>query len=187
MHRKQGNFPFIYVQLPNFMEAQQTPAESNWAALRQAQLNTLSVPNTGMAVAIDLGEWNDVHPLNKQDVGKRLALQARHLAYGENIVYSGPLLQTVKKNGNRLVITFSNTGTGLKTKGKDGLHSFAIAGKDNRFVWAKAAIQNNKVIVWSDEVSNPVAVRYAWANNPQATLYNREGLPASPFQVKVAD
>ena len=178
-----GNFPFIYVQLPNFMEAKQTPAESSWAALRAQQLKTLQVPNTGMIVAIDLGEWNDIHPLDKQDVGKRLALQAAHLAYGEkNIVYSGPLFQSVKQEGNKLVLSFTNTGTGLMAKGSDSLHYFSIAGRDKQFVWAKAIIQGNKVIVWNDSITNPVYVRYAWADNPAgANLYNKEGLPASPF------
>ncbi|OAV72518.1 hypothetical protein Barb7_03088 [Bacteroidales bacterium Barb7] len=137
-----------------------------------------------MAVAIDIGEWNDIHPLNKKDIGKRLALAARKQAYGENdIVYSGPVYESMKTEGNKIILTFSHAGSGLTMKG-DELHAFAIAGKDNRFVWAKARIEGgNHVIVWSDEISDPVAVRYAWADNPEnANLYNREGLPASPFR-----
>ncbi|WP_240743337.1 sialate O-acetylesterase [Ilyomonas limi] len=186
-HWNKANIPFIYVQLPNFMEAKRTPAESNWAALRQAQLNTLAVPGTGMAVAIDLGEWNDIHPLDKQDAGKRLALQAAHLAYGEkHIVYSGPVLQSAKTEGNKLILSFTNMGSGLMAKGSDSLHYFSIAGKDKHFVWAKAIIQGDKVVVWNDLVTNPVYVRYAWADNPEgANLYNKEGLPASPFEASV--
>lgn len=180
---KQGNFPFLYVQLANFMEPKVEPAESDWAATRQAQLKTLSVPNTAMAVIIDIGEWNDIHPLNKEDVGKRLALAARHVAYGDKqVVYSGPVYQSHKIKKNKVTITFSNTGSGLVSKGSNELKYFSIAGADKKFVWAKATIKGNKVIIWSDEVSKPVVVRYAWADNPEgANLYNKEGLPASPF------
>lgn len=184
---KQGSFPFIFVQLANFMEPKHAPEESNWAALRQAQLETLAVPNTGMAVAIDAGEWNDIHPLNKRAIGDRLALQARKLAYNEkNLVAAGPVLQSVQGRGNKLILTFTNTGTGLTTPDNKPLKHFAIAGKDNKYVWANAEIQGDKVVVWSAEVANPVAVRYAWADNPEgANLYNKEGLPASPFEATV--
>jgi sialate O-acetylesterase len=180
---KQEDFPFLYAQLPNFMEAKPDPSESDWAMLRDAQLKTLSVRNTAMAVTIDIGEWNDIHPLNKMDVGKRLALAAERLAYGgRGVVFSGPTVQSVKTVGNKIVITFAHTGGGLIAKGGD-LKSFAIAGKDKQFVWAQAKIRGNKVEVRSDAVARPVAVRYAWANNPQgANLYNKEGLPASPFR-----
>jgi sialate O-acetylesterase len=179
----QGDFPFLYVQLANFMEAKTKPSESGWAELREAQLKTLAVPNTGMAVIIDLGEWNDIHPLNKQDVGKRLALAAQKIAYGnEKVVYSGPIYQSKKIEGNKVVLTFTNTGSGLTAKGDGELKYFAVAGADKKFVWAKAKIEGNNVVVWNDQVPNPVAVRYAWADNPEgANLYNREGLPASPF------
>jgi len=181
---KQGNFPFIYVQLPNFMESRKQPSESSWALLREAQLKTLSVPNTAMAVTIDIGEWNDIHPLNKKDVGKRLALAAQKIAYGDNeVIYSSPIYQSAEIEGNKIIITFTNIGSGLVTKGNSELKEFAIAGKEKQFVWAKAKIENNKVIVWSDQITNPVAVRYAWADNPENTnLYNIEGLPASPFR-----
>ena len=182
-HWNEGNFPFIIAQLPNFMEAKDQPAESNWALLREAQLNTLSVPNTALAVNIDLGEWNDIHPLNKKDVAHRLALGAEKLAYKENIVYSGPVYQSKQINGNKITLTFSNCGSGLVTKGGSELRQFAIAGEDGKFVWANAIIDKNKVVVWSDKVAYPVAVRYAWADNPEgANLYNKEGLPASPFR-----
>jgi sialate O-acetylesterase len=181
---KQGDFPFIFVQLPNFMEAKPQPSESNWALLREAQLKTLSLPNTAMAVTVDIGEWNDIHPLNKKDVGKRLALAAQKVAYGDvEVVYSGPLYKSMTIEGNKIILKFTNIGSGLIVKENDQLKSFAICGTDNKFVWANAKIKNNKVVVWSDKVENPVAVRYAWADNPEgANLYNKEGLPASPFR-----
>lgn len=179
----QGDFPFLFAQLPNFMKPKENPSESNWALFREAQLKTLSVPHTGMAVTIDIGEWNDIHPLNKKDVGIRLALAAQKVAYGENnIVYSGPRYKSMKIKGNKIILSFDNIGSGLIAKGGE-LKQFAIAGNDKQFVWAKATISKNKVIVWSDKVSCPVAVRYAWADNPAgANLYNAEGLPASPFR-----
>lgn len=182
----QGDFPFLYVQLANYMEVKDQPSESNWAELREAQLKTLAVPNTAMAVTIDIGEWNDVHPLNKEDVGKRLALAAQKLAYGDkNIVHSGPIDDSMEIEGNRITITFTNTGGGLAAKGGE-LKYFAIAGADKKFVWAKAEIEGNKVVVWNDDVTNPLTVRYAWADNPEgANLYNKEGLPASPFRTDV--
>ncbi|MGA7160850.1 MAG: sialate O-acetylesterase [Bacteroidota bacterium] len=179
----EGDFPFLFVQLPNFMEAKSQPSESNWALLRESQLKTLSVPNTGMAVTIDIGEWNDIHPLDKKDVGKRLALAAEKVVYGDdNVVYSGPIYQSMKVDGDKVVLTFTNIGSGLIAKGED-LKSFAVAGADKQFVWANAKIENDNVVVWSDKVVNPVAVRYAWADNPAgANFYNKDGLPASPFR-----
>ncbi|WPO78919.1 sialate O-acetylesterase [Flavobacterium sp. KACC 22761] len=181
---KQGHFPFLVVQLANFMEPKTEPAESNWAALRQQQKNTLAIPNTGMAVTIDLGEWNDIHPLNKYDVGKRLALQAEKIAYGEkNIVASGPLFKSAEKKGNQLILSFTDTGSGLMIKNSDRLKGFEIAGSDGKFVWASAVIEGNKVNVWNENIAKPVKVRYAWADNPiEANLYNKENLPASPFE-----
>jgi sialate O-acetylesterase len=182
-HWNQGDFPFLFVQLANFMEPKSYPSESNWALLREAQLRTISVPSTGMAVTIDIGEWNDIHPLNKQDVGERLAHAARRIAYDEDIVHSGPLYRSMEIEGNRVVLTFDHVGDGLLAKDGEQLRYFAIAGPDKQFVWANAIIRDNKVVVWNDEVSNPVAVRYAWADNPDgANLYNKEGLPASPFR-----
>jgi sialate O-acetylesterase len=181
---QEGNFPFLYVQLANFMEAKREPSESGWAELREAQRNTLSLPNTGMAVITDLGEWNDIHPLNKEDVGKRLALAAEKIAYGDSkVVYSGPLYQSMSKEGSKIILHFTNTGSGLIAKGGGDLQHFAIAGSDHKYQWAKAKIEGNKVIVWNDSIKDPVSVRYAWADNPEgANLYNKEGLPASPFR-----
>lgn len=179
----QGEFPFLYVQLANFMKAADQPTGSNWARLREAQLQTLSVPHTGMAVTIDIGEWNDIHPLDKEDVGKRLALAADKVAYGnDKVEYSGPIYQSMNIEDDRAVLTFSHTGSGLVARGGE-LKTFAIAGPDHHFVWAKARIEGDQVVVWSDAVDHPVAVRYAWADNPEgANLYNTAGLPASPFR-----
>ncbi len=180
----QGDFPFIFVQLPNFMEAKDQPEESDWALIREAQLKTLSLPNTGMAVAIDLGEWNDIHPLRKAEVGYRLSLEARRIAYGEKMLVSrSPVFKSMKVTGNKAELTFENTGSGMVTKNNVPLKGFSVAGSDRKFVWAEATIQNNRIIVSNPLVPKPVAVRYAWADNPEgANLYNREGLPASPFR-----
>lgn len=179
-----GDFPFIIVQLPNFMEAKPEPSEGNWALMREAQQKTLSIKNTALAVAIDIGEWNDVHPLNKKDVGIRLALAAEKIAYRDKkTVGSGPIYKSMKINGNKIILLFTNVGGGLVAKGSGDLKHFAIAGADKKFVWAEAKIVGDKIVVCSDEVVNPVAVRYAWADNPEgANLYNKEGLPASPFR-----
>lgn len=180
---KQPGLPFLYVQLPNFMEVNYLPGESNWALLREAQLQALEVPNTAMAVAIDLGEWNDIHPDNKKDVGERLALAANKLAYGQQVVASGPLYKSAVIEDNRIVISFTNTGGGLITHDGELLSEFAIAGEDKKFVWANAIIEGDKVIVSSGDVPQPKYVRYAWADNPgNPNLYNKEGLPASPFR-----
>ena len=181
---KQGDFPFLIVQLPNFMESKSEPSESNWAMLREAQLKALALPNTGLAATIDIGEWNDVHPLDKKDVGDRLALAAARVAYGDQkVVFSGPVYNSMKVDGNRVFLTFTNVGGGLMAKGGKELSCFAVAGPDKKFVWARAMIADNKVIVWSSQISNPAAVRYAWADNPAgANLFNVEGLPASPFR-----
>jgi sialate O-acetylesterase len=184
---QQGPLPFLYVQLANFMEVQYLPSESNWAELRFAQFTSLSVPNTAMTVTIDAGEWNDIHPLEKKIVGERLALAARKLAYGdENVVYSGPIYNSLTREGDRLIIEFDHSGNGLMAKGGGDLNYFAVAGADKKFVWADAKIENNHVIVWSDDIPDPVWVRYAWADNPEwANLYNMEGLPASPFEATI--
>ena len=180
---KQPEAPFLYVQLPGFMEMNYLPSQSQWAQLREAQLKSLSVPNTGMAVAIDLGEWNDIHPDRKKEVGDRLALAAEKIAYGENVVYSGPIYQSAIVDGNKITISFSNVGSGLITNDGDELAQFAIAGADKKFIWATAKINGDKIIVWTDAIVNPMYVRYAWADNPDgANLYNKEGLPASPFR-----
>ena len=181
-----GELPFLYVQLPNFMETQYLPSESNWAELRAAQSSALSVPHTGMAVAIDLGEWNDIHPLDKKDVGERLAYAAEKVAYGdEQMVFSGPTCENARTEDHKIILSFSHTGTGLMAKGDADLHYFSIAGADRKFVWAQAQIEGNTVTVWSRDILQPVYVRYAWADNPEgANLFNKEGLPASPFEIK---
>ena len=180
---KEGDIPFLYVQLPGFMDYNYLPSESQWADLREAQLRSLSVPNTGMAVAIDLGEWNDIHPDRKKDVGDRLALAAEKIAYGENIVYSGPIYQSYSIDGNKITVSFSNVGSGLMTNDGETPQEFAIAGADKKYVWANAKIEGDKIVVWSDEIKDPKYVRYAWADDPvNPNLYNKEGLPASPFE-----
>lgn len=180
---QQDSLPFLTVQLPGFMEYNYLPSESNWAGLRESQLKTLAVPNTGMAVAIDLGEWNDIHPDNKKDVGERLALAALKIAYKENIVYSGPIYESSVVEGKKIIISFTHTGSGLMTNDGEPPASFAIAGADKKFVWASAKIEGDKIVVWNDTISEPKYVRYAWADNPlDPNLYNKEGLPASPFR-----
>ena len=183
---KQGQLPFLYVQLPCFMDYNYVPSESNWAMLRESQLKALSVLKTAMAVAIDLGEWNDIHPDNKKDVGERLALAAERIAYGENIVYSGPIYQSSIMEGNKIILNFTNTGSGLITNDGEELSEFAIAGADKKFIWAKAKIEGTNVVVWNDVIQNPKYVRYAWADNPvNPNLFNKEGLPASPFRTDI--
>jgi len=177
------DLPFVIVQLPNYMKAQALPSESNWAKLREAQLKaTLKIPNTALVVTYDVGEWNDIHPLNKKDVAHRALLGALKLAYDEkNIVSSGPLFKDMKIDGNKIILSFTETGSGLTSDGK--LKHFAIAGADKKFVWADAEIVGNQIIVTNKAVKKPVAVRYAWADNPDgANLRNKEGLLASPFR-----
>jgi sialate O-acetylesterase len=184
-HWGQGNFPFLFVQLANFMQPKDPPAESTWAELREAQTMTLSLPSTGMATIIDIGEADDIHPTNKQDVGKRLALSAYKIAYGKDIVYTGPTYESMKIEGNKVYIKLSNTGSGLDVRDPYGyLKGFTVAGKDKTFHWAKAQkVDDTTVVVYSEMVSSPVAVRYGWADNPHdLNLYNKEGLPANPFR-----
>jgi len=192
---KQGDFPFYFVQLANFRTSPDDPKGGDgWARLREAQLDTLKVPNTGMAVIIDIGEANDIHPKNKQDVGRRLALWALAKDYGKDLVYSGPLYKGMKIEGDKIRITFDHVGGGLMVGKKEGrgpaeevtggeLKWFAIADADQNWHWAKAVIDGDTVVVSCDEVKSPVAVRYAFAMNPAGcNLYNKEGLPASPFR-----
>lgn len=184
--RKQwgDEFPFYWVQLANYMNKDTQPQESRWAELREAQTMTLSTPKTGQAVIIDIGEGGDIHPRNKQDVGLRLALHALHNDYGRSeVVCQSPIFGSMQIEGGKAVITFDQIGSGLEVRNKHGyIEGFAIAGADNKFVWAKAYLKDNKVIVYSHDVANPVAVRYAWSNNPDTNLYSKEGLPATPFR-----
>ncbi|WP_019640267.1 sialate O-acetylesterase [Paenibacillus fonticola] len=183
-----GDLPFIYVQLANFGEADDT--QVNWAELREEQRRSLEVPRTAMAVTIDVGEYNDLHPQDKKTVGQRLALCARKLAYGEEqLVHSGPMFKGVEHRGNTLVLHFDHIGSGLVVRGGGGkLHGFAVCGPDGRFCPAQAVISGDTVIVRHEEISQPVHARYAWANNPAGVnLYNREGLPASPFSTSGLD
>jgi len=178
----QGNLPFLYVQLANFKKTQAKPSESEWAELREAQSMTLSQPNTGMVCAIDIGDAETIHPLNKQEVGRRLALNAEKMAYNQNCVASGPMYKGYRKVGDKIRISFTNADFGLSTRGGKDVVGFAIAGNDKRFYWAKAVIVGSEVIVSCDKVPEPVAVRYAWADNPVCNLVNSERLPAVPFR-----
>ncbi len=184
-HWNQSDFPFLFVQLANFMKADSVPAESTWAELREAQSMALSLPKTGMASAIDVGDALNIHPKDKQTVGNRLALSALKVAYRQNIENMGPVYREMKIIGSTVEITFDHVGTGLKAKDKYGYaKGFTIAGNDHKFYWAKATITStNTVLISTPEVSAPVAIRYGWANNPDdVNLYNSEGLPADPFR-----
>ena len=177
-----GDFPFLFVQLANFMEPPTEPTDCQWAELREAQTMTLDLANTGMAVIIDIGEAVDIHPRNKQDVGYRLALNALANTYGmADLPYSGPLYTRMEVEGNAIRLFFDHTNGGLQCRG-ERLEAFAIAGEDRAFVWADAVIDGDTVLVSSPHVSAPVAARYGWANNPPCNLYNGANLPASPFR-----
>ncbi|MFT3738152.1 MAG: sialate O-acetylesterase [Breznakibacter sp.] len=177
--------PFLYVQLANLGKHNRQPVESGWAQLRDAQRRVLELPNTGMAVTFDVGEWNDIHPLNKKEVGHRLALEALRIAYGDSMLVStGPLYESMQMDGGSIVLTFKSVGSGLFANNL--LDGFQIAGADGRFAWANAVVlSKNTVRVWSERISEPVVVRYAWEDNPVgANLKNKEGFPASPFTTK---
>jgi sialate O-acetylesterase len=192
----QGNFPFLFVQLPNISTPATEPVQDKdrWPGIREAQAEAMSLPNTGMATIIDVGDPDEVHGKDKIDVGIRLSLIAKHLVYGEDIVHTGPTYDSMKVEGNKIAIAFKNTGGGLvigvppwTPSGKippvaSELKAFAIAGPDKKWVWAKARINGAQVVVFSDQVPNPVAVRYGWADNPPCNLYNKEKLPAAPFR-----
>lgn len=179
---KEGDFPFLFVQLAPFQAIVKEPQESAWAELREAQMFTsLKVKNTGMAVITDVGDPRDIHPKQKEPVGARLALAARAVAYGEKIVYEGPTFDHLAVDGNKAVLSFKNVGKGLECRG-EALQGFTIAGEDKKFHNAKAEIKGDQIVVWSDEVAKPVAVRYGWANCPVVNLWNKDGLPAPPFR-----
>jgi len=178
---KQGDFPFLFVQLAPYHAISKEPTDTDWARLREAQLQTLKLPRTGMAVITDVGDEKDIHPRKKEPVGARLALAARDIAYGEKITCSGPEYESLKVADGKAILGFKHIGRGLEAR--DGeLTGFTIAGPDKQFHNAKARIQGDKVIVWSEEVKEPVAVRFGWANYPVVNLWNKDGLPASPFR-----
>jgi sialate O-acetylesterase len=177
----QCEFPFMFVQLANFRTQAVTPVESSWAELREAQTMTLRLPDTGMAVAIDIGEALDIHPQNKQDVGLRLALNALAQTYRQQVSYSGPMFKNMTRTGKTLELHFDHVNGGLECRGEK-LLGFTIAGADRKFVWADAKISGDTVIVSSPEIAEPEFVRYAWADNPACNLYNTAGLPAVPFR-----
>lgn len=178
----QGNFSFYFVQLANFTQVKEEPADSDWAELREAQTMTLSLKKTGMATIIDIGEADDIHPRNKQDVGKRLAFNALAKDYGKQIIFSGPMYKNMQIRNGAIVLSFNHAHGGLRAADNGDLTGFAIAGSDKKFVWADAVVRGKTVVVSSPDVKEPVAVRYAWANNPVCNLVNGAGLPASPFR-----
>jgi sialate O-acetylesterase len=180
-----STLPFFIIQLPNFMQTHTYPSESGWAQLREAQrLVTTKLPNTALVVGLGLGEWNDIHPLNKKELAKRVALQADRLAYNqEKNVSSGPVCISAKLEDGKIALTFQKgTDDFLPV---DSLEGFAIADKDGRYQWAKAQISGNKILIWNENIANPTMIRYAWDDNPKGNLRNKTGLPASPFQIKV--
>ena len=200
----QGDFPFYFCQLANYMAKKSAPAESAWAELREAQSKTLRLPNTGQAVIIDIGESADIHPRNKKDVGERLARIALANDYGKSMPFSGPVFEALAIKENQAILSFRHAEGGLiaqplgetydvrsltgetaplaRNSPNSELEGFAICGEDKVWVWADAKIQGDKVIVTSEKVPSPVAVRYAWADNPTCNLANAAGLPASPFR-----
>jgi sialate O-acetylesterase len=180
----QPDMAFGIVQLANFWQTVDEPVDSGWAELRDAQLHTLkTTAHTGLAVAIDIGNATDIHPKNKQEVGRRLSLWALSQVYGQDLVWSGPIYQSMRVEGGKISLSFDHVGGGLQVRDGGSLRSFSIAGEDRRFVWAQAEIVGDEVVVWSDQVTSPVAVRYGWADNPdKANFINQEGLPASPFR-----
>ena len=179
--RTESEFPFLFVQLANFQKRFVQPTDSYWAQIREAQLGTLEVPRTGMAVAIDVGEANDIHPKNKQEVGHRLALSALAQVYFNEMEFSGPLYGGMQIEDGKVRLNMSNA-QGLKTTDGGPIEGFALAGEDRKFHWAKAEIQHDHILVSCAEVPQPVAIRYGWADNPGVNLVNGAGLPASPFR-----
>ena len=180
-----GNFSFYFVQLANYQKRDAQPVESPWAELREAQTMALSLPKTGMAVIIDVGEANDIHPRNKQDVGRRLARLALARDYGKTIAHTGPMFDAMKVEGETVRLKFKSVGGGALKLVGEKLTGFAVAGEDKKFVWATATIDSKEkdtVVLKANGVSQPVAVRYAWGNNPDANLYDAAGLPAGPFR-----
>ena len=180
-----AGLPFLYAQLPNYVESEDPRAAGKWPMIREAQRRALRVPHTAMAVTIDVGEWNDLHPVRKREVGARLALAARKAAYGEDVVSGGPLFRSARTEGNRLLLTFGNAGSGLVSRDGGQLRHFEVAGADGVFFPAHAEIDGCRVVLTSNQVPSPRAARYAWEDCPEnINFYNREGLPASPFRTE---
>jgi sialate O-acetylesterase len=178
----QGDFPFLFVQLANYRARKDEPAESDWAELREAQNMALALPHTGVAVTIDIGEGDDIHPRNKQDVGKRLARWALAKTYGHlGLMPAGPIYRRMTQEGAAIHIEFTNA-EGLTTTDGQAPRGFAVAGEDREFVWADAEIHGSRVVVSHPAYATAVAVRYGWADNPDVNLVNADGLPASPFR-----
>lgn len=179
---QQGFLPFLWVQLPNYMKKDREPADGKWAVMRESQTKTLALPNTGMACIIELGETDNIHPTNKTDVGIRLAAVAQKLAYNMDVLSYGPVMTDYTLDGNEIRIQFTEIANGLSTSDGEAITGFAVAGEDKKYYWADAKIVGDEIIVSAKEVENPVAVRYAWANNPDCNLVNSAGLPALPFR-----
>ncbi|MFC4870335.1 sialate O-acetylesterase [Negadavirga shengliensis] len=180
----QGDFPFLWVQLANYKQPKEKPEDSDWAELREAQTMALALPHTAQAVIIDRGEAGDIHPRDKWTVGERLALAAKKIAYGMDVVYSGPTYKSMTTEGDKIRISFDHLGSGLVVKDKYGyVKGFSVAGNDKVFHWVKGYQDGNDIILSIGEITNPVAVRYGWADNPDdLNVYNKEGLPANPFR-----
>jgi len=179
----QGDFAFLTVELAPFQKIQTEPGDSNWAELREAQIvASKNVGNAGTVTITDVGEETDIHPKKKEPVGARLALLALKTAYGEKLIADGPTFKSAKFEGNKATITFDNVGSGLLVKGSEEAKGFAICGEDRKFVWAKAEIKGETMVLTSDKVAKPVAVRFGWANYPVVNLWNKDGLPAHPFR-----
>jgi len=178
----EGNFPFYFVQLANYLERKKEPAPSNFAMLREAQAMALSLPNTGIATAVDVGEADNIHFKNKEAVGYRLALNALNKTYGTDIPYSGPVFKKMKIEGKKIIVYFTHIDGGLLTNDGKAPRSFAIAGSDGKYKWADTKIERNTIILQNKSIPKPVLVRYAWADNPDINLYNGAGLPALPFR-----
>jgi len=181
---EQGEFPFYYVQIANFLSQNDEPMESSWAEVREAQSMAMDkLEHVGQAVIIDIGMARDIHPKNKQDVGKRLARWALVKDYGHDFVHTGPIFDRMEIKGNKAILSFKEVGSGLMAWDRQQLSGFAVAGEDKKFVWATAKIKGRDTVeVWCDAVPSPLAVRYGWADNPDANLFNREELPACPFR-----
>lgn len=184
-----GDFPFLFVQLANYGEIAREPAESDWAAVRQAQLEALELPGTGMAVAADIGDWNDLHPQNKKEIGRRLAQAAKRIAYGDrSVTPMGPVVQSVRRDGGRLLVRFQYAESGLTGRRGSVLSGFELCGCNRRFRPAEAVIEGTSVSVRRGDLPEPAGIRYAWADSPaELSLYNQDGLPASPFQMFLPD